>query len=1396
MSKIIPFRQQPPQQPNGLGGWGKSPIFNLQSSIGHGYNGHTVSTQLATVLEEGKPFLVGEWLVEPSLNRLSHGDTSIQIELKAMDVLLCLVEHAGEVVSNREILDAVWQTEFVSDNTAQRRIAELRDALDDDVQKPRFIETIRKRGYRLIADVTAAGLAVEPGSAFPEVTPSMAEEHNPYPGLAPFQEADAQNFFGRETEVAALWRKITSRRLLAVIGPSGVGKSSLLRAGVAARAPPGWRVVVFTPGEAPTLSLARALAPDHAGDPAAVARLVGFTDPDIAVGVVSRWRGQWGEALLVVDQLEELFTLNPTDVQEGFIKLLRRLVDAADVHVVVVIRDSFLSQCQRFPEISPIFRDVTPIGPPAGNALRRTLREPAARLLYRFETELLVDEMIADVEAERGALPLLAFAVHRLWEERDGERRMLTQEAYHRIGGVAGSLAGHAEATLDRIGGEHMRIVRELFRNLVTSDGTRAVREVNELLSVFEVDQRKAASRVLRDLIDARLLTSYELPDETEKPTRRVEIIHESLLDTWPRLVRWQAQDADAVQLRDQLRQAARTWHERGRSTDLLWTGTALREFDLWRERYPGSLTETEEAFAAAMTEFAGRHRRRRRLAVGLIVTALLIGLAVSGTLWQRSVRAARRAQAQQLNAVGRLELDRHPTAAVAHAIASLELADSREARLLALEALWKGPTSFVVSPEEWTDWAEFSRDGRWLVQTIWGPPARIRLIRADGSSENLPGAHNDSERVAVGVGPEGEYFWSYDAMREPVARTFALWSASQAQPLAETRYGADSFIVWSSWGGRRSLLQVVERDRGSIDAIGIDGTRERLGTLGFALPNPLLWFKHTSMDCWTGRWFGAVVNHEVLVVEIGEHELSGPRRLGRHDGPIAGIQFDPYGRFLATADVTGGIRLWDPTGGKPPTVIHGPAGILGVNLKPDGSYLSAVARDPAGKVVCWIWHLAEGEPRLVRRLDVGQEVAPILFAGDPIGRQMAQVMPDGTISVWTLDSPAAAEPFALLGGDLAYPYRHLSFHPEGRWLAATNSNGLTLWPISRRYPVVIRQHDREVWQLAFAPDGSWLASSSLDGTVRLWPLADDAPDRGRVLLAEPGVKMKNITVSPDGDHLLVSSSKGVRLLSLIGDAPRTLHGYGGSFGAVAFSPDGRLAASARSDSVGRINVWDVASGQTLQVFDPVEAVNLDMSIGFTSDGRLLATSVAGLRQWDLETGDSNLLVKDANYLGATADGRRWFLLMSSESLYLHKPAILDLDTGVVTPIDAHGDRIVSMRLDPAGDVVVTASDDGTVRVGPVTGGEPHLLLGQQSVFALAVDPRGRWIASAVDRTTICLWPMPDLSQPPLHTLPRDVLLAKLKSLTNIRLVSDEASSTGWTLTHEPFPGWETVPSW
>jgi serine/threonine protein kinase len=357
------------------------------------------------------------------------------------------------------------------------------------------------------------GSAMELLRALEEVTlrSAVAEELNPYPGLASFTTEDSEYFFGREAEIEQLWRKLEQPHLHALIGPSGAGKSSLLRAGLIPTAPAGWQVLLTTPGAHPFSAMAQSILPRVRDESTAIEMLLRFEEPDVAVSLVATWRSRHEGVLIIVDQFEELFTLNPPDVQDRFARLLGRLAVDADAHLLVSLRDDFLVQCHRLEDLHPIFSELTPLSTPSGTALRRAIVQPALRCGYRFEDEQLIEEIAAQVEGERGALPLMAFAMSRLWQARDRDRGLLTRQAYESIGGVAGALAQHAESTMERIGAERVPIVRELFRNLVTAQGTRAVRDRDELLSVFSQEERPVVNQVLDLLIDARLLTSYEL---------------------------------------------------------------------------------------------------------------------------------------------------------------------------------------------------------------------------------------------------------------------------------------------------------------------------------------------------------------------------------------------------------------------------------------------------------------------------------------------------------------------------------------------------------------------------------------------------------------------------------------------------------------------------------------------------------------------------------------------------------------------------------------------------------------------------------------------------------------------------------------------------------------------
>jgi len=621
-----------------------------------------------------------------------------------------------------------------------------------------------------------------------------ARHVRPYPGLSSFTENEAEYFHGRESKVESVWQKLRRCHLLAVTGPSGVGKTSFLRAGLVPAKPAGWGVVVATPGGSPLLSLREALVPELEGDTDAIRALLREHDLDATVAGIRRWRQRHDEALLILDQFEELFTLSPPAEQAQFADLISRLCYEADVRVLISLRDDFLFQCHEYAGLAPVIDALTLLRPLSGPLLRRALVQPALDCGYAFADETIIDEMVAAMEGERGALPLLAFTMSRLWERRDREQGLLTRQAYEQIGAVGGALAQHAETMMEQIGTERHPIVRELFRNLVTARGTRSVRERDQVLSVFDASDRPAAEQILGQLIDARLLTSYEVKAEDGTIHRRIEIVHESLLSVWPRLVRWQTQDADSAQLRDQLRQAAQLWEQKGQTDDLLWTGTAYQEFEIWRERYPGGLSSGEESFASAMAERAARGRRRRRIAVTGAFVALIAVLVVVGGFWRQARDEAQRSEAARLLMIAEsMDMNEDNTVVFALAIASLELADNPDARRRALQALTAAPVRSVLTVPDTlasTFSATLSLDGQWLATVnedgvlIWprdgGEPRSL-------TCEEPSAAH---QTFVVVSHPDGQYVV---ANRRPTqrpgrdARTIqliTLWSVQDGRHL------------------------------------------------------------------------------------------------------------------------------------------------------------------------------------------------------------------------------------------------------------------------------------------------------------------------------------------------------------------------------------------------------------------------------------------------------------------------------------------------------------------------------------------------------------------------------------------------------------------------------------
>ena len=1200
------------------------------------------------------------------------------------------------------------------------------------------------------------------------------EVKRPYPGLASFTEEDAEYFFGREVEVEALLQKLKRPRLLALIGPSGAGKSSFLRAGLLPKLPRSWKAVLSTPGSRPFQALAQALAPALSGDTQAIQALLRFEEADEAVGLLHRFRQRNDHVLVVVDQFEELFTLNPVDVQKGFAELLGRLVLEADVHVLVSLRDDFLFRCHSHEPLAPILSDLTMLGPLSDSGLRRALVQPALACGYRFEDEGLVDEMVAEVSHERGALPLLAFAASRLWDDRNREVGLLTRQTYQEIGGVAGALAQHAEATLEKIGFHRAPVVRELFRNLITAQGTRAARKRHELLSVFgsgEVSpERVEATKVLDALVAARLLTAYEQPGEEGKEgSQEVEVIHESLLANWPRLVRWQTQDADGAQLRDQLRQAALAWETRGRQEDLLWSGAPYLDYRAWRTRYPGGLTSVEEEFAQAMTVRANRQRRRRRAAVTVAMAFLTIGLTIMGGLWRRAALEARTREAAQLLSLGRLRLDDHPSAALAYAIASLERADSEAARRFAVEALWQGPTEFIFGTEGAAPTVRFSPDGQWMAL---GSHHSARLYSSEGGTSRVVAP--DQPLPFVGFSPDARRL----LVRSQGAGPLRLFSLPDAQEVGSVPLGERP----PEWVRGDRVLTF--EGRGSSSAAGDLGMQTVLSW-------PLAGGTPTTLGTWDARgvtdfavgadgsWLAEARSGTLSVRRLEALDRSTTLPVGRDEQTVWA---NPRRPALATVD-------------SPGRAIH-------------------------------LWSVSKGEPKLERTLRASSSETIQTVTLDPNGR-FVSARADGERvrhRLWDLMAPPDVEPLTLRDRDAEGFINGPDFGPMGHWLAVSHDKYGTLWALHDKRPRVLRGIKAPyLMGVGFSPDSRHLASASQGGEVWLWPLDPKGGERVRLLYEQNHwLGLFTPRFDPRGRFVIVSDiNRGLLFrLPLHGGPPSVLHAATPWVGLQALRGDGRLLAASGSSmdakGLNRLLVWDLETGTeralTLHAEGdscaPGTAQEAEVeALTFLPDGRLLAEGMTGLRVFDLASGLSTRLrtcrprtniSEDDTSLAVTPDGRTALIAYGSRDPGRTTEMLaFDLETRAERRIASHGDHLVTATLDPSGRYIVTGSGDGLVRVGRLSGGEPYLLYGHTAlVTSIAVSPDGQWIASAGEDGTIRLWPMPDFGKPPLHTLPHDTLLSTLRALTNLRVVVDSGSATGYKIEVGPFPGWAKVPEW
>jgi WD40 repeat protein/serine/threonine protein kinase len=1138
----------------------------------------------------------------------------------------------------------------------------------------------------------------------------------PYLGLTPFSTSDAPRFVGREWEVDGFLNRLRQRSLLVVVGPSGAGKSSFVHAGVIPQLPPAWRAVTLRPGVAPLGALASRLA--AAGVTTGDLRpLLDSSPASAAAQIVDAIES--GTVVIVIDQLEELFTLcGSAHERQQFAAVIAQLAASVDapVRVVCVIRDDYLMQLDALAPLRPLLSPALALlGNPSRDALVRIVVEPARRAGYVLSDPELAHDMVNAVADRPGALALLSFTASQLWELRDRRFRQLTRKAYDAMGGVGGALGQHAEAVLERFSADEQRLVRVIFRHLVTADGTRA------LLTAKELRQRLAAPQadaVLDKLVAARLIATSETEGES-----RIEVIHDALITAWPRLQQWVREDVEGARMRDQIRLSARQWHDRGRPGGLLWRDDVLIDLERWlRRSSPSALSDLETAFVDA-SRWSGR--RATRLRRGLALVGLCVVLAFAGFMYRalqnRVARQVAEAQVTQSYA----EQGRHALVDGKHTEALIYLAAAAQRGEASPGATFM--LARAVQPFLSTSARLPAGSGRMWSAMFSNDSDGLRIATTDEKGARLWDA--DTYRLVAELPHEKTVF---DGTFTPDGRQFVT-------------AGADGFVkMWDATTGKLvhalthavqdppAYFQVtVSPDGKLVAAIDLDGSIAHVWDAGTGrflaeLPNggrggPSLAF---SSD---GLWLATNGGDEVLVFDTKTwkpvQRIAGPE--------IHSVAFDPTGPRLVTGSWRGDVSIWEIPSGTRVHHLHETGDRINhVAYSPDGKFVATAGRDGATHV----WDARTGGLQLELRNHHGS-VPSVEF--DPSSKLLVSAGQDGTVAI---SDVVMGVPVSMLEGprgrvwvahfdprsrrvvgaswdgmawvwEAKQPYRRWSSQPvgddcslegtldgDGRFLAVRCANGTQIWDSA---------HDQ---LLANLPSGT----SPGQGFQRALPAISAAGDRVALAIGNivaiyslaDGRLMRTVThpaavtataFATTGYDLVSGGIDGTLLFTQDGHDSVALPGLSGGVDAVAFTPDRRLIVAGPR---GRLRIHDPLHNTVITELDsPIRIRWLRLS----ADGlRLITippfgTPVAPVI-WDVK--HYRIVASLEGHVGAVLSARfvagdRGILTAGGDGA----PRLFDGTTGRLKKTYLGYDQyLLDAVLDPDGVTVVAASGDGALR--------------------------------------------------------------------------------------------------
>jgi WD40 repeat protein/serine/threonine protein kinase len=1109
-----------------------------------------------------------------------------------------------------------------------------------------------------------------------------AQRKNPYKGLQAFQEGDASEFYGRTSLIDRLVKRMSETtpeaRFLAVVGASGSGKSSVVKAGLIPAIRRGilfgsqdWFIVQMVPGAQPFQELESALLRIAVDTPWPLMEQLRSSERSLLEVVKQVLPVEKAEVVLVIDQFEELFT---------------QVQDESE-------RTRF--QYGRFAELMRQRTEV--VLPLTSDEMEEAIVSPAHWLGYRFEPGL-VAQIMADVSQQPGALPLLQYALTEVFERSNGPVFMMA--AYKEIGGVFGSLARRADELYEGLDVERRTAVRQIFLRLVRlGDGVDDTRRRVLRSELISLSNDKPLIQEVIDLYGQYRLLTFDYEPATRAPT--VEVAHEALIREWGRLHTWLNASRDELRLQQRLAQAVNEWSNSGEDRSFLASGSRLAQFEALLQTSTIALNPDEKRYLQTSIDVRQRNANRLRLVVAGLAVFALVALAIAlfafdqrSTAIMQSNRADTEARLSRSRELAVTSLDMgEPDLALLLSLEALNVSDTFEARNSLFTLLQTNPrlTKYLHSQKAAIRSIAASSDGNWLA-TAGRDGAVILHDRRNESVRLLDGHHGDVHGVAFS--PDGSLLVSGGA--DGTVRVWDIETGESMSTSAESFLNTDGdpIPVWSV---------AVRPDKQVVAASYYDGAIR-------------LWNTQTG-------------------------ELVETRQMGHENGITYSVAFSPEGTTLASGGNDNLVRLWDAETGEPigePLTGHTNA-VMTVTYSPDGMMLASSGWDNA--IILWdstgieLGSIPTDHRPNVRSLSFNADGTILASTGDDgtvrlwdlgFGEQIGQTMIGHTGAVWgsvflddhTLISGGedgkliewdvfAEQPFTKVLTSTTNGVLQIVYSPDGQQIAvadssivSTSDNVIDL--LDAQTGDVLQKfegHVGPITNLTFSPDGQTLISASADQTIRFWDTKTGQSTR--TLINDAISDFAALALSPDGKLLATGTNSGAVLLwdaatgERLGDS---LVGHDERVFTLMFSHDGRKLASGSWDDM--VMLWDVATRQGQLLAAHTGDVN---SVAFSPDDRYLASSSedSTVIIWDAATGDmvGQPLVGHQNWVQTvnfSPDGR---LITSGD----HDGVVRLWDTAsgraFGRPLVGHSDTVMSVIFSPDGQQLLSGSLDATVRV-------------------------------------------------------------------------------------------------